>query len=70
MDGVLGYDFALKGYAFPRKTWANEINFGIHAPSAGLFDRFIDLPSSPLPLYRGCPHIKINIIVVDSYIYG
>ena len=27
MNGVLGHDFALKGYAGPWTTWASEMNF-------------------------------------------
>ena len=36
MYGVLGYNFALKGYTGPGTTWANEIYFVTNrVPGAG-----------------------------------
>ena len=56
MNGVLGHDSALQGYAGPGTTWDNEMNFFMYnAPSAGLIARPVDQQSSAPPLYHARP---------------
>ena len=49
MSGVLGYDFALKGYTGLGTTWANGMSFVMnHAPSAGSIPWPVDQQSTAI----------------------
>ena len=59
MNGVLGHDSALKGYIGPRKTWANEIYFGMN-DIPELIAQAFDLQSQhPTSMLRLPPDILV-----------
>ena len=62
MNGVLGHNSALQGYAGSGTTWANDMPFVMnHDPGAGSLARPIDLQSSALPLCHGYPLNGVKI---------
>ena len=55
MNGVSGYNSALKGYTGPGTTWANGMNFGMNnIQGPGSITQPVDLQSGMLPLCYSC----------------
>ena len=72
MNGVLYIDSTISGSTGPRTSWTNEIFAMNHIKGPGQIARPDDLQPSAVPLCKGFPLSKINIILLiksyDSYI--